>query len=209
MVALLTDMEAPLGCAVGNAVETREAFDVLAGGGPADLVECTMRLGAEMLVMGGVAKGEDDARARLAAAVATGAAATTAERMIAAQGGDPRVVADRTRLEVAPEEVVVEAPRDGWVQRADALGIGLAAVAMGAGRTRADQAVDHAVGIYVDAKPGTRVVRGQPLARLRVRARGDAAAVLDRVVGAFVIGDASPPQRPMVLGRIGIANSHT
>ena len=202
VVALLTDMEAPLGVAVGNAVETREALDVLAGGGPPDLVECTMRLAAEMLVMAGVAKEEEDAAVRLAAAIATGAAARTAERMIRAQGGDPRVVGDRSRLEVAREEVVVEAPRDGTVERVDALGIGLAAVAMGAGRTRADQAVDHAVGIYVDARPGMRVARGQPLARLRVRSKGDAAPVAERVASSFVLGEAAPSQRPLVLGRI-------
>jgi pyrimidine-nucleoside phosphorylase len=202
VVALLTDMEAPLGAAVGNAVETREAFDVLAGGGPADLVECTMRLAAEMLVMGGVARDEDDARARLAAAIATGAAAQTAERMIRAQGGDPRVVADRERLEVAPIEVPVEAPRDGYIARMDALAIGLAAVAMGAGRVRADQPVDHAVGMYVDAKPGARVVRGQPIARLRVRKAEDAEAVKDRVAGAFSIADTVPVQRTLVLGRV-------
>jgi pyrimidine-nucleoside phosphorylase len=203
VVALLTDMEAPLGVAVGNAVETREAFEVLAGGGPADLVECTMRLAAEMLVMGGVARGEGDARARLAAAIGTGAAALTAERMIAAQGGDPRVVAEPSRLEVAPEEIVVEAPRDGHVQQADALAIGLAAVALGAGRTRADQNVDHAVGIYVDAKPGTPVKRGQPLARLRVRKLDDESrAIADRVAAAFVLGDAPPPSRPLALGLI-------
>jgi pyrimidine-nucleoside phosphorylase len=202
VVALLTDMEAPLGVAVGNAVETREALDVLAGGGPPDLVECTMRLAAEMLVMAGVAKGEEDAGVRLAAAIATGAAAQTAERMIRAQGGDPRVVGDRSRLEVAAEEVVVEAPRDGTVERVDALGIGLAAVAMGAGRTRADQAVDHTVGIYVDARPGMRVTKGQPLARLRVRTKSDATAVVERVASSFVLGDASPTQRSLVLGRI-------
>jgi pyrimidine-nucleoside phosphorylase len=202
VVALLTGMEAPLGVAVGNAVETREAFEVLAGGGPADLVECTMALSAEMLVMGGVARDAGDARARLAVAIATGAAARTAERMIEAQGGDAGVVTNRERLEVAREEIAVPAPRDGYVLRADSLAIGLAAVAMGAGRTRADQTVDHAVGIYVDAKPGARVVRGQPLARLRVRERGAAARVLERVAGAFAIADMAPPPRSLVLGRI-------
>jgi pyrimidine-nucleoside phosphorylase len=204
VVALLTDMEAPLGAAVGNAVETREAFDVLAGGGPADLVECTMCLGEEMLVLGGVAKAADEARLRLEAAVASGTAARMAERMIEAQGGDPRVVADRARLEVAGEEVTVRAPRDGFVVRADALTIGLAAVAMGAGRTRADQDVDHGVGVYVDAKPGARVARGEPLARLRVRSGYDATAVVQRVTSAYTIADAPPPLSPLVIGRVGV-----
>jgi thymidine phosphorylase len=88
------------------------------------------------------------------------------------------------------------------VVQVDALAIGLAAVAMGAGRTRADQAVDPAVGIYVDGRPGAGVTRGQPLARLRVRRREDAAAIFERVARSFVVGDRPPPARPLVLGRI-------
>ena len=202
VVALLTDMEAPLGIAVGNAVETREAFDVLTGGGPADLVECTLCLGAEMLVLGGRASDEADARRLLATAISSGAAARTAERMIEAQGGDPRVVADGTRLDVAPEEVIVEAPREGFVCAVDALEIGLAAVAMGAGRTRADQAVDHGVAILIEAKPGTHILHGEPLARLRVRSRHDSDGIAGRVRAAFTIDDTPRAPRPLVLGRI-------
>jgi pyrimidine-nucleoside phosphorylase len=206
VVALLTDMESPLGVAVGNAVEAREALDVLAGGGPADVVECTLRLGAEMLVLGGGASSEKGARAKLAQAIGSGEAARTAERMIQAQGGDPRVVADRARIPVAPEEVVVDARTEGFVVGVDALEVGLAAVAMGAGRTRADQSVDHGVGILVDAKPGTRVSRGQSLARLLVRHRG-VEAIAQRVRAAFTIDDTAPRSRPLVLGRISGANS--
>ena len=202
VVALLTDMEAPLGVAVGNAVETREALDLLAGQGPPDLVACTMCLAEEMLVMGGVAQDDRDARVRLASAIGSGAAAATAERMIRAQGGDPRVVADRSRLAVAPVEVVVPSPRAGVVVTADAQAIGLAAIAMGAGRTRADQAIDPSVGILVEAKPGVAVDRGQPLARLRVRSARDSDGIVARVASAFVVGEASPP-RPLVLGRVG------
>jgi len=114
VVALLTDMDAPLGVAVGNAIETREALDVLAGGGPADLVECTLRLGAEMLRLAGVASSEAQAMGSLTGAIASGKAARTAERMIEAQGGDPRVVADRTRLSVAAEEIVIASAREGY-----------------------------------------------------------------------------------------------
>jgi pyrimidine-nucleoside phosphorylase len=199
--ALLTNMDAPLGVAVGNALETREALDVLAGGGPADLVECTMSLGAEMLVLGGKASGDEHARAMLNEAIGSGAAARTAERMIEAQGGDPRVVCDRERLAVAPEEVVVRAPREGFVAAIDALAIGLAAVAMGAGRTRADQPVDHGVGICIDAKPGARVARGTVLARLFFRAASQAVPVVERVQGAFSIAETPPLLRPLVLGR--------
>jgi len=202
VVALLTDMDAPMGVAVGNAIETAEAFDVLAGGGPPDVVECTLALGAEMLILGGKAADAATARAALRAAIASGAGARVAERMIEAQGGDPRVVADRARLERAADEVVVVAPRDGTLARVDALAIGLAAVAMGAGRSRADQPVDPGVGILVEKRPGARVRTGEPLARLLVRDRSAAIAIAERVRGAFTIDDAPPAPRPLVLDRI-------
>jgi pyrimidine-nucleoside phosphorylase len=208
--ALLTDMESPLGATVGNAIETREAMAVLsgdAGPGAADVVECTLSLGAEMLLLGGRAATIAEARSKLGAAIATGAAARTAERMIEAQGGDPRVVSNPARLALAPEEVVIAAPREGFVTRIDALEIGLASVVMGAGRTRADQAIDHGVGIALEAKPGTRVAAGAPLARLYVRKQADAAAVADRVLSAFELGDAPFAARPLVLDRIDVPNS--
>jgi pyrimidine-nucleoside phosphorylase len=209
VVAVLTDMEAPLGVAVGNAVETREALDVLAGRAPEDLIECTMRLGAEMLMAGGRARDAKYAREKLEEAITSGRAARTAERMIAAQGGDPRVVEDRSRILVAQEEVVIASAAEGFVARADALAIGLAAVALGAGRTRADQAVDHGVGILVEKKPGARVARGEPLARLYVRSRSDAQPIVERVRAAFTIADTPPLPRPLVLDRIPPPNSTT
>jgi pyrimidine-nucleoside phosphorylase len=202
VVALLTDMSAPLGREIGNASETREAIEVLHGRGPADLVECTLALGAEMLVLGGVAGDEADARAKLGRAIASGAAAKVMERMIAAQGGDPRIVADPSRLLMAPERVAVVAGEGGFVGGIDPLEIGLAAVAMGAGRTRADQAVDPAVGITLEVARGDRVEAGAPLAHLHVRAREDAAAVIDRVRAAFRIAPAKEPVPPLVIARI-------
>jgi pyrimidine-nucleoside phosphorylase len=125
--------------------------------------------------------------------------------MIEAQGGDPRVVADRSRLALAPVEIVVAAESSGFVDRIDALAIGRAAVAMGAGRTRADQAVDPAVGILLDKKRGDAVSRGEPLARLLVRSESDAerAGIVQRIREAFAImADGGPPARPLVLDRI-------
>ena len=109
VVALLTSMDAPLGIAVGNANETREAIEVLHGGGPADVVACTLALGAEMVVLGGKAADLADGRRRLEGAIARGDGARVFERMIEAQGGDPGVVADPARLEVAGVEVAVHA----------------------------------------------------------------------------------------------------
>jgi thymidine phosphorylase len=129
--------------------------------------------------------------------------------MIEAQGGDPRVVADRALLARADEEIVVLAPRDGTVARVDALGVGLAAVAMGAGRSRADQAVDPGVGIFVEKRPGDGVRRGEPLARLCVRSRAASAPLAERVLAAFAIEDAPPKSRPLVLDRVVEADARS
>jgi pyrimidine-nucleoside phosphorylase len=204
-VAILTDMDAPLGIAVGNAIETREAFDVLLGEAPSDLTECTLTLAEDMLLLAsGGSRAE--ARVKLEAALADGSAARVAEKMVEAQGGNPRVVTDRRLLTPAPREAVVRAPQDGYVTDVDALAIGLAAVAMGAGRTRADQAVDHAVGLYVDKKPGARVGQGEVVARLRTRDDARAPQWVERVQNAFAFGDDAPAPRPLVLDRID-ANS--
>ena len=197
-------VDAPLGCAVGNAVETREAIEVLHGRGPADLVECTLVLGAEMLVLGGKGGKTNDlssARAALGRAIADGSGARTMERMIAAQGGDPRVVGDPSLLALAPEHAVL-AEGDGHVAGIDALAIGLAAVAMGAGRTRADQPVDPGVGVVLVAKLGAAVRRGDVLARLHVRGAASASPMVERVRSAFTLADTPPAPTPLVRGRI-------
>lgn len=203
VTALITDMSAPLGRTVGNAIETREAIEVLHGRGPADLVACTLALGVEMLRLGRVATTDAEARAVLKQAIASGKAARTMERMIEAQGGDPRVVTDLDLLPAAPVKVAVLAERGGFITGIDPLEIGLSAVAMGAGRTRADQAVDPVVGIELEVARGAAIEAGAPLAYLHVRQAKDAEAVLARVRDAFQIGAAAAPIPALVLARIG------
>jgi thymidine phosphorylase len=195
-------MDAPLGRTIGNANETREALEVLQGGGPADLVDCTLVLGAEMLVLGGQARDIEDATKKLRAAIASGEAVRVMEKMVAAQGGDARVVADPSKLEIAREVVEVKADRAGFVTGIDALAIGLTGVAMGAGRTRADQAVDPAVGIAIDRRLGDEVKAGDVVARLFVRHRAAGEALVERVSGAYAYGDQRPASAPLVVGRI-------
>ncbi|HSO00612.1 MAG TPA: thymidine phosphorylase [Candidatus Nanopelagicales bacterium] len=202
VTALLTDMSAPLGREVGNALETREAIEVLHGGGPADLVACTMALGEEMLLAGGAAGSAGEARAKLEEAIRSGAAAEVMRRMIAAQHGDPRVVDEPDRLPAAPEVEEITAEVGGWVTGVDPLEIGLSAVALGAGRTRADQDVDPAVGITLVAPRGTRVERGAPLCRIHARRPGDVEAVRERVRAAFQVGPEPAEAPPLVLGRV-------
>jgi pyrimidine-nucleoside phosphorylase len=203
VVALLTDMSAPLGRTVGNAIETREALELLHGKGPTDLVECTFALGSEMLRLGGVAPGDEEARGKLCAAISSGRAVEVMEQMVAAQGGYARVVRAPERLLMAPVTVPVEADAGGVVTGIDALEIGLAAVAMGAGRTRADQKVDPAVGIELAVARGERVERGALLAKLYVRKTEHAEGVLARVRGAFTVGARAQAVPGLVLGRIG------
>jgi thymidine phosphorylase len=193
-------MNAPIGLTIGNASETKEALEVLHGKGPADLVECTMLLGAEMLVLGGKAPDAQAARSLLQAAIDTGDAVRCMEKMVEEQKGDPRVVTDPSRLTIAPVAATVEAARDGFVSRADALELGLSAVALGAGRTRAEQKVDPTVGIELAVKPGARVKRGDPLAR--IQAKSVDPDVVARVTGAFAISDEEPAAGPLLLGRV-------
>jgi len=203
VTALLTDMSAPLGRTVGNALETREAIEVLHGRGPADLIECTLALGAEMLRLGRVSTTDADARAMLQQTIESGKAARTMERMIEAQGGDPRVVTDLDLLPSAPVKVAVLAAHGGFITGIDPLEIGLSAVAMGAGRTRADQEVDPVVGIELEVTRGDAIEAGAPLAYLHVRHARDAEAVLARVRDAFQIGAEAAPIPALVLARIG------
>ncbi len=202
VVALITDMDAPIGNTIGNALETREAIDVLKGAGPADTRELTLALGAEMLLVGGVAKRSTDARAALEAAIKSGAGLDRLARMVEAQGGDARAVHDPDRLPRAPQRVPILAPSAGFLVDANPLELGLVSVSLGAGRTRADQSVDPAVGIELAAKPGDHVEKGQPLAWLHVRSKRNLAPLAARAGAAFRIGARRPKPRPMVLDRI-------
>ncbi len=198
VTVLLTRMEAPLGVAVGNAIETREAIDVLHGRGPEDLVECTFALGAEMLRLGGKAKTTAEGRKLMQRAVDDRSGVKKFAQIVRAQGGDPKVAEDPRLLPLAKKRRYIRAKKSGTVVGIDALAIGWAGVALGAGRTRADQPVDPAVGIQLDAKPGTKVKKGDRIATLFVHAGQDTKDAVRRVESAFRIGRAQP-QLPLVI----------
>jgi pyrimidine-nucleoside phosphorylase len=199
VTAFLTTMDEPLGLTIGNALETHEAIEILHGRGPADLRECTLVLGAEMLRLGRVAKTEAEARRKLETAISSGEGARRFAAIIAAQGGDARVVDEPDRLPVAPHRVEVRAPAKGYVTGVDPLALGLAGVSLGAGRTRADQAVDPAVGIVLAKKRGEPVAAGELLATVHVRDRAKAAPALARIEAAFTIGRTRVAPQPLVL----------
>lgn len=203
VVALLTNMDSPLGVACGNANEVEESIDALKGGGPADLRELTLRLGAEMLVLGGATSDLSDARERLERAVASGAALAKFRAIIEAQGGDPRVC--DTPATVLPQpalRVPYLADRDGVVQRVEPRIVGRGITAMGGGRLTMEDVVDPSVGFHITARPGDRVARGDVLAL--IDARDDDCAEIGRGVlaRAIVLGESTVTARPLVSHRV-------
>jgi pyrimidine-nucleoside phosphorylase len=189
--AVLTRMDAPLGRAVGNALEVREAIEVLHGGGPSDLVECTLVLGSEALRAGKLARNDAEARAQLTEALRSGSAAERFAVVIRAQGGDAEVVRDPDRLPQAPVRREVCATEAGYVNALDALGIGQLALQLGAGRTLAGEPVDPAVGVWLRKKPGERVKKGEPLAELHARTHAAAERAAPALSACYQIGRAS------------------
>jgi pyrimidine-nucleoside phosphorylase len=199
-VALLTAMDAPLGSAVGNAVEVRESIDILRAGGPEDVRALTLHLGVEMLVLAGV--DARLARSRLETALADGSALRRFGEVIEAQGGDPRVLDDPSRLPQPRCRREVRAPRSGVLAALDAGEIGLAAVELGAGRARKEDTVDPAAGLLLRKRVGDEVRAGDPLVELHAASETRLDAGEARFRGAFVIGDASPPAAELVLERV-------
>ncbi len=190
-VALLTDMATPLGRTAGNALEVAESVEVLAGGGPSDVVELTVTLAREMLA----AAGRDDVDP--AEMLASGAAMDAWRAMIQAQGGDPDAV-----LPGAAEVEVVTAETDGVLLSLDAMAVGLAAWRLGAGRSRPGEAVQAAAGVELHAKPGDRVRAGQPLLSLHTDTPERIPRARQALAGGYVIGDDAPEPTPLVLDRI-------
>jgi pyrimidine-nucleoside phosphorylase len=203
VVALITDMGEPLGRMVGNALEVAESCDTLRGDGPDDLRTLTVALGAEMLVMAGAAADVAEAEARLGAILNSGAAFARFERLVEAQGGDPRALGDTSLLPQAPAIETVRATRDGVVEDFDCAEVGRAAVVLGAGRATKEDVVDPAVGIEVCVRRGDAVQVGDALFHVhyRERARADVAAA--RLAAAVEIGDEARRATPLVLERIG------
>jgi thymidine phosphorylase len=189
--ALLTRMDAPLGRAVGNAVEVAEAVTALRGGGPADLAEVTLALATEMLRLAGLA-------AEPAAALADGRALQRYRAMIAAQGGDPDA-----RLPSARHTDVVTAESDGVLQALDARAVGVAAWRLGAGRARKEDPVSAAAGIICLAKPGDSVVAGQPVLELRADDDSSFGRAREALASAIRIGPDAPEPAALVIDRIG------
>jgi thymidine phosphorylase len=190
--AVLSNMNTPLGRAIGNANEVRESVEVLAGGGPSDVLDLTVTLAEHMLELAGVR--DADVRSHLS----NGKAMDVWRAMVSAQGGDPDAA-----LPVASETHTVTADRDGVITHMDALPFGIAAWRMGAGRARKEDAVVHAAGIDLHVKPGDAVKAGDPVFTLSANGAARFDRALDAVDGAWGIGESVVDHGPLIAGIIG------
>ena len=200
-VALLTAMDRPLGRAAGNALEVEESIAGLSGEGPADLMEVTYALGAEMLLTAGLARDAADARRRLEQSIASGRAREKFGQLIEAQGGNPAILDDPAALPQADVIEIFAAPRDGIVARVEPRRIGRAIIELGGGRQKVDDVVDPAVGFVITARPGDTVRAGEPIASIHARTDDAAARAAAALTLAIEIGDAGTPL-PLVSHRV-------
>ena len=204
-VALVTAMDRPLGRACGNALEIEEAIAALKGEGPPDLMSLTYALGAEMLVLAGVAIDLDAARRELEKAIGTGRAAEMFQRIIEAQGGNPSVVDDPAVLPQAVECEIFTAPRRGLVANVEPRAIGRGLTRLGGGRTRVEDGIDPTVGFVITARPGDWVEAGDPLATIFARDRAGIDSGRETLRGAIVIADEAEPPLPLISHRVTAA----
>jgi pyrimidine-nucleoside phosphorylase len=194
VVCVLTDMDQPLGRAVGNALEVREAWETVSGGGPADFRELVVDAAAQLLALSDLGVEEEEGRRQAETALEDGSAAAAYDRWIRAQGGDP----DPARLPSAPVVRPVPAPASGYVARLAAREVAGAAMELGAGREVAGEPIDHAVGVVCLRKRGEEVVAGEPLAEIHAGDDPAAEAAEAALLAAYEIGDEPEPQ-PLVL----------
>jgi pyrimidine-nucleoside phosphorylase len=195
VVCVLTDMDQPLGCAVGNALEVCEAVATLRGEGPPDFSELVLEASTHLLALSDLGVDRAEARRLAKQAVADGSATAAYERWVRAQGGDP----DEAALPTAPLVHKVQAPRSGYVGRLAALPVGLAALHLGAGRREKDDSIDHAVGVVCLVKRGDAVAEGDTLAEVHAHDDRSAREAAADVLAAYELVDEPPRPRPIIL----------
>jgi pyrimidine-nucleoside phosphorylase len=204
VVALLTAMDRPLGRACGNALELEEAIHALHGEGPPDLLRVTYALGAELLVLGGLAAGRDAARRAMEVAISSGKAAGKFREIVEAQGGDPAVVDDPSSLPQAACCELFFAPRAGFVSAIDPRRVGFGVIELGGGRARPGDPIDHSVGFVIAVRPGDLVREGEPLATVMARDAAGIEAGRRALEQAIVIAEEAEFPLPLISHRVTV-----
>ena len=197
VAAVITDMDTPLGYAIGNALEVREAVGILRGEGCKALREVCYTLSAKLIELC-LGVSEEESRERVRDAVESGAALECFRKWVEAQGGDASFVDDLSLLPQAEAKCEVYAPQDGYICSMDAMEIGSACVMLGAGREKKDDEIDYAAGIVLSARTGDRVSKGDLIATLYAKSEDIAKAAMGRFAGAIKFGDEPPEKRPLV-----------
>ncbi|MCL4424321.1 MAG: pyrimidine-nucleoside phosphorylase [Firmicutes bacterium] len=196
--AVISDMDQPLGRAVGNALEVKEAIATLTGEGPADLTELCLTLGSQMVSLAGLAADPNQARSQLEELLATGKAFQKLEEMVTAQGGQPQALRNLSLLPAAKRTKPFQAARGGYVQSLDALMVGRAAMALGAGRATKESPIDLAVGVILEKKVGEAIEKGDVLAQVHYNSEAQVEEAFTLLTEAFRIGAERPPARPLI-----------
>jgi pyrimidine-nucleoside phosphorylase len=199
--AVLSSMEQPLGYAVGNALEVKEAVETLQGRGPADLVELALILGSQLLEMSGQAADNEDARRQLRHALDSGAAFEKYKAFVAEQGGDVSYLDDTSKLPLAPHREEFPAPQAAYIQAIDAETIGIAAYTLGAGRKVKTDAIDPAVGLVLRKKVGERVEAGESLLEIHAQSPEQANSIKESLLEAYIFSE-SPVKAPPLIDKI-------
>ncbi len=210
VVALITDMDQPLGNMIGNALEVVEVVEVLRGAGPEDLRELCLELAGWMLHLGGVSKTVAEGKQESAKLISSGKALERFRQMVALQGGDARVIDDVKRLPQAQHAMQVVSAKSGYLMSMHCEQIGTACVILGGGRERKEDAVDPAVGIVLHKKVGDRVATGEAIATIYYNAEAQAARARQLIEASCDVAEGSPPtKRPLihrVIGKSGEKN---
>jgi pyrimidine-nucleoside phosphorylase len=197
VIALISDMNQPLGCAVGNALEMREAIDTLRGGGPADFREHCLQVAAHMLVLGEVTDSFEQARALAEKSIVDGSALAKFRQLVIAQGGDVSYLDDPDKLPKAPLVRVVNAPRSGYLEQVQARIVGEASVALGAGRAKKGDPLDYSVGFVIHHKVGDKVKKGEPLFTVYANDPKKLEEAVESVLAAHTFDDFPVPSLPL------------
>ncbi|MEW6040744.1 MAG: pyrimidine-nucleoside phosphorylase [Elusimicrobiota bacterium] len=203
MVSLITSMEQPLGFAVGNSIEVIEAIETLKGEGPRDLTSLCLELGANMLLISGLAKSVEEGKEKLQESIKSGAALEKFEEFVKAQGGDARVVDNYSLLPVAKKIVEVKSEKQGYVQKINALEVGIASQLLGAGRQKKDDVIDLSVGIYLYKKVGDKIEAGEPVAAFHTDGDDKKFQMAsEKFVNAYTIGSKRVPEPKFFYARV-------
>ncbi|MFD1427826.1 pyrimidine-nucleoside phosphorylase [Kroppenstedtia sanguinis] len=197
-VAVISDMNQPLGYAVGNALEVKEAIETLKGKGPRDLTELCLTLGGQMVTLAGMAGSREEAEAKLKATLDDGSALERFRQLVKAQGGDVRAVDEPDRLPQSPVQFPVHSPIQGIVTSLDAEAIGLCAMQLGAGRKTKESPIDYSVGVVLQKKIGDVVQKGDTLAVLHANSRAEAEAVQERFLSTVTLGEQRVTPPPLI-----------